>query len=60
MCYIIPIFLKILSSPMSKGGKTNIDNLRPLCPPCNTSMGSKNAIVFAKQYFPNSPFIKTF
>ena len=30
--------------PESKGGKTNLDNLRPICDRCNTSMGSQFTI----------------
>lgn len=30
--------------PESKGGATNIDNLRPICSKCNKSMGSQYSI----------------
>lgn len=30
--------------PVSKGGTTDIDNLRPICPGCNRSMGNKYTI----------------
>lgn len=30
--------------PESKGGKTNISNLRPICSRCNLSMGNKYSI----------------
>lgn len=30
--------------PESKGGKTDIDNLRPICPSCNLSMGDEYTI----------------
>jgi 5-methylcytosine-specific restriction endonuclease McrA len=30
--------------PESKGGKTSIDNLRPLCSKCNKSMGDEYTI----------------
>jgi 5-methylcytosine-specific restriction endonuclease McrA len=30
--------------PASKGGENNIDNLRPICPSCNRSMGNKYTI----------------
>ena len=30
--------------PESKGGETNIDNLRPVCSKCNKSMGSQYTI----------------
>ena len=33
------------------GGKTNINNLKPICSTCNLSMGRKNMDEFAKEYF---------
>jgi 5-methylcytosine-specific restriction endonuclease McrA len=30
--------------PESKGGKTNVGNLRPICPSCNRSMGDRFTI----------------
>ena len=33
----------------AKGGKDGIDNLRPICRQCNSSMGSQNMIDFVKQ-----------
>jgi len=37
--------------PESKGGTTNIDNLRPICSKCNKSMGSQYSIdEFSKLY----------
>ena len=33
------------------GGKTNINNLKPICSICNFSMGRKNMDEFAKEYF---------
>ena len=33
------------------GGKTNIDNLKPICSICNFSMGRKNMNEFSKEYF---------
>jgi 5-methylcytosine-specific restriction endonuclease McrA len=30
--------------PESKGGKTNINNLKPICARCNLSMGSQYSI----------------
>jgi hypothetical protein len=33
------------------GGKTNINNLKPICSTCNFSMGRKNMHEFAKEYF---------
>jgi 5-methylcytosine-specific restriction endonuclease McrA len=39
----------------SKGGKTTADNLRPLCIPCNRSMGNMNMFDFIEKYgFKNS------
>lgn len=35
----------------SKGGKTNIDNLRPICSNCNSSMGTKNMNEFKNDFF---------
>jgi len=32
------------------GGTDEISNLRPICAPCNHSMGSKNMIEFIKSY----------
>lgn len=32
------------------GGTDEISNLRPICPPCNHSMGTKNMIDFVKSY----------
>jgi 5-methylcytosine-specific restriction endonuclease McrA len=33
------------------GGKTNVDNLRPICAQCNLSMGSMSMDEFRKTYF---------
>jgi|UniRef100_A0A6C0GZU4 5-methylcytosine-specific restriction endonuclease McrA len=33
------------------GGKTNLDNLRPICAQCNLSMGIMNMLEFKKKYF---------
>jgi uncharacterized Zn-finger protein len=35
----------------SKGGTTDIENLRPVCRTCNGSIGSKNMDEFKKKYF---------
>jgi 5-methylcytosine-specific restriction endonuclease McrA len=32
------------------GGTDEISNLRPICPPCNHSMGTKNMVEFVKTY----------
>jgi hypothetical protein len=34
----------------AKGGKTNVENLRPICLPCNRSMGTKHMFEFIKEY----------
>lgn len=34
----------------SKGGETNLDNLRPVCTKCNRSIGSQNMDDFKKKY----------
>ena len=34
----------------AKGGKSVIDNLRPICLPCNRSMGTKHMFEFMKEY----------
>ena len=42
--------------PQSKGGGTEIDNLRPICPSCNKSMGNKYTIdEFSKLSSPVQP-----
>ena len=33
------------------GGKTTVENLKPICAQCNLSMGSMNMNEFIKQYF---------
>jgi len=35
----------------SKGGKTTVDNMRPICAQCNLSMGSMDMNEFKKMYF---------
>lgn len=34
----------------AKGGKTVVENLRPICLPCNRSMGTKHMYEFMKEY----------
>ena len=34
----------------ANGGKTNVQNLIPLCAQCNLSMGKTNLVQFAKQF----------
>lgn len=43
------------------GGSTTLDNLRPICLPCNRSMGSKNMIQFMidSGFISNSPLAET-
>jgi 5-methylcytosine-specific restriction endonuclease McrA len=33
------------------GGKTNVENLRPICAQCNLSMGSMNMMEFKEKFF---------
>jgi hypothetical protein len=35
----------------AKGGTQQLSNLRPICVPCNTSMGTQDMNEFIKQYF---------
>ena len=35
--------------PESKGGKTQCDNLKPICRTCNASMGTENMTEFIKR-----------
>jgi 5-methylcytosine-specific restriction endonuclease McrA len=35
----------------SQGGETTVSNLRPICAPCNLSMGKKNLTKFKTKYF---------
>lgn len=36
--------------PFSKGGETNLSNLRPICSHCNLSMSTQNMNDFAEKY----------
>lgn len=38
---------------VAKGGSDSIDNLRPICRTCNSSMGTKSIESFKKKYFPS-------
>ena len=40
--------------PESKGGSTNIENLRPICSKCNGSMATQNMEEFMKKYYPTN------
>ena len=35
---------------VKNGGTDEINNLRPICPPCNHSMGTTNMVEFVKTY----------
>lgn len=41
--------------PVSKGGPTSLENIRPLCSLCNGSMGTENLEEFAARYFGSGP-----
>ena len=44
------------NAPESKGGATTLENLRPLCPQCNRSMGSRYSIdEYAERFAPRDP-----
>lgn len=34
------------------GGSDRLENLRPICTPCNRSMGRENLYVYKKRFFP--------
>ena len=36
---------------VSKGGKNHISNLRPICGPCNRSMGTRSIEWYREEYF---------
>lgn len=42
----------------SEGGKTELDNLRPICATCNLSMGTKNMHEFIKECNFDKPIVK--
>ena len=37
---------------VNDGGETSLENMRPLCSPCNKSMGTEKMTVFQQKYFP--------
>mgnify|MGYP003653419957 FL=1 len=39
------------------GGPTNLENLRPICAPCNKSMGTENMKLFKDEYFPEGNLV---
>jgi hypothetical protein len=39
----------------AEGGKTNVENLRPICAQCNLSMGKRNLYEFKAKYFDEAP-----
>ena len=41
------------------GGGTTIDNLRPICRPCNSSMGRSNLIPWCQKYMPCASILTT-
>ena len=42
------------------GGLPIVENLRPICPACNYSMGTMNLIEWTQKYYPNAPVLLTF
>jgi hypothetical protein len=52
-CNVNEILLAIYEAghiiPESKGGDTNLQNLMPICPDCNRSMGANNMQDFMKR-----------
>jgi hypothetical protein len=63
MCQKTPITqLKFVCAHVlahAMGGETSVENLRPLCTWCNSSMGMQHMTAFALQNFPKSPLILT-
>lgn len=46
------------NKPFTKGGKWNINNLRPICRTCNRSMGTTSIEAFKRKYFTKNPVKK--
>ena len=45
---------------VANGGENKVDNLRPVCGPCNKSMGTENMLQFKNTYFDkNSGLVET-
>lgn len=44
----------------SNGGTLELENLRPICGSCNSSMGTKNMKEYTKEFYPKSPILLTF
>lgn len=40
--------------PASDGGPDTVDNLRPICKPCNASMSNTHLYAYKEQYYPKS------
>lgn len=43
-----------------EGGPTTIENLRPICRLCNSSMGTERMYIFCQNHFPMAPVLATF
>ena len=39
------------------GGKINVDNLRPICSDCNSSMMTKHMFEYIKEFYPNNAIL---
>ena len=54
-CKIRPIHITHFdvghNKAVSKGGYNNIENLRPICSPCNKGMGTKSIEWYRKKYY---------
>lgn len=44
---------------VARGGKDNINNLRPICRSCNSSMGTMNIETYKRRYYPDSAKTKS-